>query len=245
VSQVELTKPTFEVDYVRVYSEAAPAPITVSGKIEAENYATMQGVDTENTNDLDGGKNVGWIDDNDWMEYDIDVAKSANYDFAFRSASLGAGGTLSLEVDGKLISNPVVLPITGGWQTWLTTVLKNVSLSKGIHKLKLKVINGGFNLNYIDVAESKDVTSINENTFNDLAIACPSIFHDQTQLKVNTIATVPLSIKAIDCRGIEVFSSDKYATNEQIQFGSTLPSGMYVLHFVYQNKVKIVKVVKM
>lgn len=154
VSQVEMTKPTFEVDYVRVYSEAAPAPITISGKIEAESYTTMQGVDTENTNDLDGGKNVGWIDDKDWMEYDIDVVKSANYDFAFRSASLGAGGTLSLEVDGNLISNPVVLPITGGWQTWLTTVLKNVSLSKGIHKLRLNVINGGFNLNYINVTET-------------------------------------------------------------------------------------------
>lgn len=154
VDQVELTKATFEVDYVRVYSEVAAAPITIAGKIEAEDYADMFGVGKENTNDIGAGENLGWIDANDWMEYDINVTRTTNFDFNFRSASETAGGSIAIEVDGNEVVSSVQLPVTGTWQTWKSTVSKNIPLSKGTHKLKIKVLTGGFNLNYIEVTEN-------------------------------------------------------------------------------------------
>lgn len=155
-SEVELTKATFEVDYVRVYSQNVAEPIVVAGKIEAEKYSAMFGVGKENTSDTGLGENLGWIDDNDWMEYDINVSKTANYDFAFRSASLNNLGNIALELDGKQIGSPLDLPSTDGWQIWKTTITKNLNLTKGVHKLKIKVIKGGFNLNYIDVTENTE-----------------------------------------------------------------------------------------
>ncbi|MBN2001254.1 carbohydrate-binding protein [candidate division KSB1 bacterium] len=58
----------------------------IPGKIEAEEYAQMSGVQTENTSDYGGGLNVGWIDDGDWMDYLINVKKAGLYDIALRVA---------------------------------------------------------------------------------------------------------------------------------------------------------------
>ena len=44
-----------------------PSPTTIT--VEAENYLWMQGVQTEDTSDVGGGKNVGYIDTGDWMSY--------------------------------------------------------------------------------------------------------------------------------------------------------------------------------
>src|SRR5678809_1275501 len=40
-------------------------------KIEAEAYDTMEGVQMEITGDAGGGLNVGWIDNDDWLDYNI------------------------------------------------------------------------------------------------------------------------------------------------------------------------------
>lgn len=137
-----------------------PVPISIPGKVEAEAYSNMLGVQAEATNDAGGGSNVGFIETNDWMEYDINVGKTANYDFAFRTASANAGGSLLVSIDGKTVVEPIVLPITNDWQIWKNTIRRSIPLTKGIHKLKLQVINGGFNINYVDVTESVAVGSL-------------------------------------------------------------------------------------
>ncbi|HON53870.1 MAG TPA: hypothetical protein PLS12_11725, partial [Bacteroidales bacterium] len=35
-------------------------------RIQAEDFMSMSGVQTETTSDIDGGLNVGWIDNNDY-----------------------------------------------------------------------------------------------------------------------------------------------------------------------------------
>jgi endoglucanase len=37
-------------------------------RIEAENFTSMSGIQTENTYDAGGGQNVGWQDNNEWMD---------------------------------------------------------------------------------------------------------------------------------------------------------------------------------
>ncbi len=39
----------------------------------------MFGIQTEGTSDLGGGLNVGWIDDNDWLEYNCQLQTSGSY----------------------------------------------------------------------------------------------------------------------------------------------------------------------
>ena len=55
--------------------------------IQAEDYDKQSGTKTENTSDSGGGKNVGYIDNGDYLEYDLNVPSSGSYEFEFRVAS--------------------------------------------------------------------------------------------------------------------------------------------------------------
>ncbi len=48
-------------------------PGAIPGKIEAENYSAMNGIQTEPTTDTGGGLNVGWIHVGDWLDYNVNV----------------------------------------------------------------------------------------------------------------------------------------------------------------------------
>jgi hypothetical protein len=62
----------------------------------------------------------------------------------------------------------LTLPVTNDWQSW-TTVTKNTSnvIGKGVHILRLRIIKGGFNLNWINFREidsdSDGVSDSNDN----------------------------------------------------------------------------------
>ena len=58
-------------------------------------------------------------------------------------ASLGGGGTVHLTVDGTDVTGPIVLPDTGGWNTWRTVTKTGVTLPAGAHVLRLVVDANG------------------------------------------------------------------------------------------------------
>jgi GH35 family endo-1,4-beta-xylanase len=147
------------------------SPISLPGRIEAENYNNggqgvayndtdssnnggqyrSDGVDIENTNDAGGGRNVGWIQNGEWLKYTVNVGTAGNYKFDFRLASPNSGGTFYVEVDGNNVTGNVVLSSTGGWQSWVTYQNTGIYLSSGQHVIRVVVVTGNFNLNYIDV----------------------------------------------------------------------------------------------
>lgn len=120
----------------------------VPGKIEAENYSVMAGVQTQNTTDAGSGLNVGWIDANDWMEYTVNVATSGTYKIDLRVASLSAGGKLSL-LKGTTPIASAEFASTGGWQNW-TTVSVNANLTAGAQTIRLLATTGGWNINWMN-----------------------------------------------------------------------------------------------
>ncbi len=152
-STIQCTFPSKVKVVVGGYGEKIASPLIVPGIIQAEDYSNMNGVQLEPTSDVGGSDNVGYIDNADWLEYNVTVTNTGNYDFDFRSASLGNGGTLVLEIDG-IKATEITLPITGGWQNWYTTLQRKISLTKGNHNLKVIATKGGFNLNYFTVSES-------------------------------------------------------------------------------------------
>ncbi|WP_341938075.1 carbohydrate-binding protein [Marinimicrobium sp. C2-29] len=40
-------------------------------RIEAEDYMEMSGIEVELTSDEGGGSNIGWIDVDDWIAYNV------------------------------------------------------------------------------------------------------------------------------------------------------------------------------
>ncbi|MDA3891645.1 MAG: family 16 glycosylhydrolase [Salinivirgaceae bacterium] len=157
-------KPTMEIDYVRVYEGPLQGPekeyAQMPGKVEAENFVNAQGVKVENCNE--GGKNVGYIEPNDFMEYDVNVLESNEYTIAFRVASVAAGNDFDVYLNDNLICN-VEVTNTNGWQSW-KTVEVNASLEKGKQLLRI-VSNGNFNLNWFEVNDKTvDMNRINNKT---------------------------------------------------------------------------------
>lgn len=126
--------------------------IILPGKLEVEAYESMAGLATEETTDEGGGLNIGYTDAGDSADYLIYVGEEGNFKVSFRLASQWAAGKIGLYlVEDDMEEMELVqvnTPVTGGWQTW-TTITSSLTLSKGIHKLRMKILTGGFNLNWI------------------------------------------------------------------------------------------------
>jgi beta-glucanase (GH16 family) len=144
---------TLEVDYIRTYQLDGPAntptpvpPKSLPGKIEAENYDAMSGVQTEATSDTGGGMNVGWIDLNDWMDYSTIIQQAGAYQIDYRVSSPNATGKVDFRVNSVTLATTTI-PNTGGWQAW-TTVSANVNLSAGTQTIRLVANVGGWNINW-------------------------------------------------------------------------------------------------
>ncbi len=166
------------IDWVRIYQDEAPppeqqpyhgTPLAIPGRIELEDfdigadgvayhdcdaannggqYRPSSGVDIEECGE--GGYNVGWLCETEWLEYTVDIAIPGPYIAEARVASQSTGGPFSLELDETPISSPFNVPVTGGWQTW-TTISREVILSAGEHVLRFA--NGGtseeYNINWL------------------------------------------------------------------------------------------------
>jgi hypothetical protein len=143
---------------------------TIPGTIQAENYdlggqgvayndndavnsggqyRTSDGVDVETTTDAGGGYDVGYTNAGEWMKYTVNVTTAGAYTLQARVASTTAGNSIHVELDGVNISGSIVIPNTGGWQTYQTVSVTTPSITSGQHILRIYEETGGFNLNYI------------------------------------------------------------------------------------------------
>ncbi len=119
----------------------------VPGTIQAENYSAMLGIQLENTSDVGGGSNIGYVDVGDWLEYKIDVAAAGNYLVEYRLASQAGSAGFDSLIDGTLVHRQSVAN-TGGWQSWVTESV-TVSLLAGEQTLRLNAVGQEWNLNWI------------------------------------------------------------------------------------------------
>ncbi len=131
----------------------APTPGSRSAftQIEAEDFNNQSGIQTETCSE--GGQDVGYIENGDYIEYQNINFGSGATSFQARVSSAGSGGNIEIRLDS--ITGPLVgtcsVPATGDWQTW-TTATCNVSGASGSHNLYLKFTGGSsylFNLNWI------------------------------------------------------------------------------------------------
>lgn len=106
------------------------------------NVYRTSAVEVAATSDTGGGYNVGYTRAGEWLEYTVDVAAAQTYLLEIRVASQGAGGTLHVEFNGVDRTGAIVVPDTGGWQTW-TTLSRQVTLSAGTQVLRLALDSVG------------------------------------------------------------------------------------------------------
>jgi|LSQX01.1.fsa_nt_gb endoglucanase len=128
-------------------STPVPAVQDIPGRIEAESFSAMSGVENEVCSE--GGNNVGYIDSGDWMDYNVYVNQAGTYDVDFRIASMdGASGAFVLQQGFNSLCT-IDAPATGDWQNWVT-VTSRVNLQAGSQTLRISANNSLWNINWID-----------------------------------------------------------------------------------------------
>jgi O-glycosyl hydrolase len=133
------------------------------------------GVDVEATGDTGGGNDVGFTKAGEWLEYTINVSPAGTYNFDFRVASKGAGGTFHASIDDVNVTGSLAVPNTVAWNTFTTISKTGVALSAGQHVLRLtfdSVGGSGFtgNFNWIKITQ----LSANPNTGNTTTVPAAS-----------------------------------------------------------------------
>ncbi|MGA5306316.1 DUF1996 domain-containing protein [Micromonospora taraxaci] len=149
-----------------IYIAGAQAEeVSVPGRVQAEAFAAQSGAQTESTGDADGGRNVGWLANGDWLRYDGVAITGADLT-ARVSSHNSAGGTVELRLgaqDGAVLAS---FPIaqTGGWQKWTTVAAKASSVPAGPQTV----------FAVLKSTSTSDFVNLNWFTFGPAAGASPS-----------------------------------------------------------------------
>jgi hypothetical protein len=144
------------------------APVSLPGTIQAANFdnggegvayldsspgnagGAYRNTDVDLEASSEGGYDVGWTTQGEWLNYTVSVTSAGSYTVQLRVASPGGA---SMHVGFNTASNvwkPVSIPATGGWQTW-TTVSVPVTLGAGTQQLTLLFDTGPMNIRTIAV----------------------------------------------------------------------------------------------
>ncbi len=177
------TIPTPECDDVDAFST-----------IQAENYCDMSGVQTENSSD-DGGSQVGYIQDGDWIKFeDVDFGSGVG-SFDARVSSATSGGNIELRLgspSGNLIGT---CPIsgTGSWMSYKTESCV-ISGASGVQDLYL-VFRGGagylLNLNWFTFGESVGYCSLPWSD-NDFSVESETVNYSSGSIDISCASSVDI-----------------------------------------------------
>jgi hypothetical protein len=139
---------------------STPAGVDAYAPLQAEAAAGQQGTQTEDTQDAGGGKDVGWINNGDWLRFDdVNFGDTAATQMLARvSSQSDNGGRMEIRIDTP--SNPPVATLqvnnTGGWQTWQTETAAVTPPVTGPHTVFVTFANEAgdefMNLNYFNFA---------------------------------------------------------------------------------------------
>lgn len=212
------------VNFNPIHDTSYYAP--VPARLEAENYSSMFGISIQGTADVSGIANVGWIDANDWMEYNIQVPETKDYTVYFRIASNGSTNLELRENNVKL--QTLQIPSSGGWQNW-RTLNTTLPLTAGKHKLRVFTNRGSFNMNWMEITNVGDFPTksiafdqIEERVY-------PNPVNDRLYIE-NSNNTGKTQVYIMDLSG-RVLSTETFpaaTTKMEIDF-SSFKSGSYIV----------------
>ncbi|MBW5446186.1 carbohydrate-binding protein [Cohnella sp. CFH 77786] len=154
--------------WLKQYLASPPTSRSAFTQIEAESYSTQSGIQTESSSE--GGQNVGWIENGDYVVYNnIDFGSGAA-SFQARVASATNGGNIEVRLDSitGTLAGTCAVSGTGGWQNWTTTTC-NISGASGVHNVYLKFTGGSgylFNLNWFQFFTNNLITNPGLETGN-------------------------------------------------------------------------------
>lgn len=204
----------------------------IPGRMEAEDFYGMSGIQLENTTDTGGGENVGFLDPGDYMDYFVDVASAGTYRVEYRTAAESEIGAVKLQlIDGS--GNATDLhsanfAATGGWQTWTTTSYE-ATLPAGRQQLRILITQPLFNINYLDFTFLTSTRDLGERF--QLTVS-PNPTTDEVRLSGELPGNRPGTLLITSATG-QILRSRRLASStmvNEVMDLKELPAGTYFLH---------------
>lgn len=204
----------------------------IPGRIQSEDFVLQSGVELEPTTDTGGGQNIGFLDVNDYLDYDVNIMVAGTYKIDYRTAAqFGTGGIQLQLIDAAGVSITVNSPTfssTGDWQTWATTS-ETVILPQGRYTMRVLITQSPFNMNWMDFDLITSVDALS-NIIKSVSVF-PNPSADIINLEATLATTQDVDIMILDMSGkILMQNKIKNASqiDEVISIGG-MKSGYYIL----------------
>ncbi|UEG49096.1 carbohydrate-binding protein [Ferruginibacter lapsinanis] len=190
------------IDTISLSASYGNSPWPIPGKIEAEDYnyggegiayhdynstndggqyRITEGVDIESCGE--GGYNVGYTNDNEWMDYAVNVLVPGTYNLQIRYASPSSDSRIHIELNGINISGSLTLSGTGNWQVYQTANVTTPLLTTGKQIMRIVFEKGNSNINFVNFNLINWISCPNSNT---VLIAGNFKTGDTYQWQINT-----------------------------------------------------------
>ncbi len=114
-------------------------------------YREFEAVDITLSSDEEGGYAIDNIEAGEWLQYTILVNEPGIYKLTMRYSTVNEGCKARVAFMGAYKTDEVVLPSTGSFDSW-NSVTEEIFLEYGQSLLVIDIIEGGFNLNWIELS---------------------------------------------------------------------------------------------
>jgi len=176
------------------------------------------GVDIETSNDIKGnGYNVGWLEVDEWMQYDVNVEETGVYEVKVRLATSGSAGRFHLSMDGSDITNLRYVPNSGGYQNWQEATVKDVVLTTADKKLRFYSDGSDYNFSLMEFTKTGETTAVETEYVNAVAINQNTIELQLNKPMDAAIAPIPADFEVfVGSASIPVANVQKHPTNQRV-----------------------------
>lgn len=203
----------------------------IPGRIEAEAYFFQQGIQLENTTDLGGGQNIGYLDQGDYLDYYVSVSASGLYNVTYRTAAQSEIGGVQLQrIDSNgaaIVLHTIDFQPTGGWQTWQNTS-QSVVLPEGDHQLRILIKKPLFNMNWFEFTAP---TNMDAPELGAQLVTYPNPGTGRYTVEAKLPNREDVRISVLNGLGQEIYLNQLAATSEFVLSLDlkTYPAGTYFL----------------
>ena len=102
------------------------------------------------------GYAIGYTQADEWLEYTLDIKKSAKYGLTTNVATPFENSSMQLLIDGKAITDTIIFDKTDtAWNIYKNFTLDSVSIDSGKHILKILITGAYLNVDWIQFSTSE------------------------------------------------------------------------------------------